>query len=115
MPVHAHVAEAAEAASAQGQFWTMHEYLFEHQHALEDPDLHQYAVDLGLEPDRFDRDRTSPEVARRIDRDLASGERSGVQGTPTFYLNGVRHDGGYELQSLRLAIVANTEKIPTAH
>jgi len=72
---------AAEAAGRQADFWAMHEYLFEHQHALEDADLHQYALDLdlGLEPVRFDRDR-------------ASGERGGVMGTPTFYVNGVRHE-----------------------
>src|SRR5712692_5370022 len=89
--IHPHAraaAEAAEAAGTQGDFWTMHEYLFEHQGALADPDLHQYAADLGLELDRFDRDRTSSEVAQRIDRDRMSGELSGVQGTPTFYVNG---------------------------
>jgi NhaA family Na+:H+ antiporter len=104
---HARAAStAAEAADSQGQFWVMHEHLFEHQKALEDRDLHQYAIDLGLEPERFDRDRTSPEVARRIERDLASGERSGVQGTPTFYVNGLRHDGPFDVDTLRSAIVA---------
>jgi protein-disulfide isomerase len=107
--IHPHAraaAEAAEAASAQGDFWTMHEYLFEHQRALEDSNLHQYAVDLGLEPERFERDRISPEVVRRIDRDRASGERSGVPGTPTFYINGVRHDGPFDVDSLRAAVAA---------
>ena len=84
----------------------MHEYLFEHQKALEDDDLHQYAIDLGLTPEQFERDRTSPEVARRIERDQASGLRSGVQGTPTFFINGIRHDGPYDLDSLRSAITA---------
>jgi protein-disulfide isomerase len=106
-PIHPHAraaARAAEAAGAQGRFWVMHEHLFEHQKALEDHDLHQYAIDLGLAPDQFDRDRTSPEVGRRIDRDLASGERSGVEGTPTFYVNGVRHDGPSDVDGLRSAI-----------
>jgi protein-disulfide isomerase len=114
--IHPHAragAEAAEAAGAQGDFWTMHEYLFEHQHALEDRDLHQYALDLGLEPERFARDRTSPDIARRIDRDRASGERSGVQGTPTFYVNGIRHDGPYDVDTLRSAIVAQLSQRPT--
>jgi hypothetical protein len=96
--IHPHAraaATAAEAAGAQTDFWTMHEYLFERQKALKDADLRSYAIELGLDAGRFERDRTSPEIARRIDRDLASGERSGVQGTPTFYVNGIRHDAGY--------------------
>jgi protein-disulfide isomerase len=107
--IHPHAraaAFAAEAAGVQGDFWTMHEYLFEHQHALKDADLRQYAIDLGLEPVQFDRDRTSPDVARRIDRDRTSGERSGVMGTPTFYVNGVRHDGPFDVDSLRAAVAA---------
>ena len=106
--IHPHAraaASAAEAATAQTDFWTMHEYLFEHQQALEDGDLKRYASELGLDADRFDRDRGSPEVEERIDRDVTSGELSGVQGTPTFYVNGIRHDGGYDLESLRSAII----------
>jgi protein-disulfide isomerase len=99
-------ATAAEAAGLQADFWAMHEHLFAHQKALEEADLHRYALDLGLEPVRFERDRSSPEVGRRIDRDLASGGRSGVQGTPTFYVNGLRHDGPFDVDSLRAAITA---------
>jgi protein-disulfide isomerase len=108
--IHPHAraaATAAESAAAQAEFWVMHEYLFEHQQALEERDLHQYAIDLGLQADQFERDRTSPEVTRRIDRDLASGERSSVEGTPTFYVNGVRHDGPFDVDSLRSAIMAS--------
>jgi protein-disulfide isomerase len=102
---HARAASvAAEAAARQADFWTMHDYLFEHQQALEDADLKRYAVDLGLDSDRFARDRTSPDVESRIERDLASGERSGVPGTPTFYVTGIRHDGGYDLESQRSAL-----------
>jgi protein-disulfide isomerase len=80
---HARAASAVtEAAARQIDFWTMHDYLFEHQQALEDADLKRYAVDLGLDADRFARDRTSPEVESRIERDLASGERSGIRGRP---------------------------------
>jgi protein-disulfide isomerase len=107
--IHPHArgaAAAAEAADAQGRFWAMHEYLFERQNALDDPDLRRYAIELGLEPDRFEHDRTSPDVSRRIDRDVASGELSGVQGTPTFYVNGVRHDGSFDVGVLRAAITA---------
>ncbi len=88
----------------------MHEYLFAHQKALGERDLEQYAIDLGLQPDQFARDRTSAEVARRIERDLASGERSGVEGTPTFYVNGVRHDGRFDVDSLRSAIMATLNR-----
>jgi protein-disulfide isomerase len=105
--IHPHAraaAMAAEAAGAQTNFWTMHEYLFEHQNQLDDSDLRNYASALGLDTDRFDRDWRSSEIARRIDRDLDSGDRSGVQGTPTFYVNGIRHDGGYDLESLRTAL-----------
>ena len=100
-------AMAAEAAGAQTDFWTLHEYLFEHQDHLEELDLQKYATELGLDTDRFDRDRRSHDIAGRIDRDLDSGERSGVEGTPTFYVNGIRHDGGYDLDRLRPAIVAS--------
>jgi protein-disulfide isomerase len=93
----------------------MHELLFEHQDHLEELDLQKYAAELGLDADRFDRDRRSHGIAGRIDRDLDSGERSGVEGTPTFYVNGIRHDGGYDLDSLRPAIVATMQRISKAH
>jgi protein-disulfide isomerase len=113
---HARAASAAaEAAAQQTDFWTMHEYLFEHQEALEDADLQRYAVALGLDADRFARDRTAPDVENRIDRDLASGERSGLLATPTFYVNGIRHDGGYDLESLRSAILAHIDGHTNAH
>ena len=108
--IHPHAraaAKAAEAAAAQTEFWTMHEYLFEHQQALEDGDLKRYASELGLDADRFDHDRGSPDVEQRIERDVTSGELSGVEGTPTFYINGTRHDGGYDLESLRSAIIVH--------
>jgi len=116
--IHPHAraaAAAAEAAAQQTDFWTMDEYLFEHQKAFEEADLKRYAVELGLDSDRFPRDRTSLEVATRIDRDLASGELSGVPGTPTFYLNGIRNDGGYDLESLRSAILAHIDGRAHAH
>jgi protein-disulfide isomerase len=113
---HARVAAAAaEAAGLQTDFWTMHDYLFAHQKALEDADLKRYAGAVGLDPDRFDRDRSSSSVELRVDRDLSNGTRSGVPGTPTFYLNGIRHDGGYDLESLRLAIVARLDRSPESH
>jgi protein-disulfide isomerase len=90
-------------------------YLFEHQQALEEVDLKRYAVELGLDSDRFARDRASPQVEVRIERDLASGDRSGVPGTPTFYVNGLRHEGGYDLESLRSAILAHIDGRAEAH
>jgi protein-disulfide isomerase len=113
--IHPHAraaAAAAEAAGRQTDFWTMHEYLFEHQKALEDADLQAYASNQALDIHRFDRDRRSFEVAQRIDRDLASGDQSGVEGTPTFFVNGTQHNGGYDLDSLRSAIVFQLEKSP---
>jgi protein-disulfide isomerase len=75
--IHPHAraaATAAESAAAQADFWIMHQYLFDHQKALEESDLHQYAIDLGLQPDQFEADRTSPAVARRIERDVLLNE-----------------------------------------
>jgi protein-disulfide isomerase len=115
--IHPHARAAAmatEAAGAQTDFWKMHEYLFLHQAHLEDADLQRYALALGLDVQRFELERTSPEITRRIDRDLDSGERSGVEGTPTFYVNGFRHDGGYDVESLRPAIVAAMEQVSKA-
>jgi protein-disulfide isomerase len=116
--IHPHAraaATAAEAAGTQTDFWRMHDYLFEHQNALEDTDIKGYAIALELDPGRFEKDRRSPEVARRIERDLESGQRSGVEGTPTFYVNGIRHDGGYDLESLRSAIVAGMQRKSEVH
>jgi protein-disulfide isomerase len=115
--IHLHAraaAAAAEAAGFQSDFWTMHEYLFEHQKALEDADVKKYATELGLDRQRFDRDSRSPKVEERIERDLASGEQSGVEGTPTFYVNGTRHDGGYDLDSLRSAIQVHLDRPTTS-
>jgi len=112
---HARAASAAaEAAAQQTDFWTMHEHLFEHQEALEDADLQRYAEELGLDSSRFARDRTSPDIENRIDRDLDSGQHSGVPGTPTFHVNGIRLENGYDLESLRSAIlahIAGTEQV----
>ena len=111
--IHPHAraaAEAAEAAGAQTDCWRMHESLFEHQKALEPADLQRYATEMGLDVSRFDQDRSSPEITKRIERDIASGERSGVEGMPTLYVTGIRHEGGYDTESLRAAIVASTSR-----
>jgi len=88
-----HAAQAAEAASAQGRFWEMHDQLFEHQAALADSDLAQYATNLGLDVERFRHDLTSRVSVDRVQRDVQSGAHSDVHGTPTFFINGVKHEG----------------------
>jgi protein-disulfide isomerase len=101
-----HAAEAAEAAAGQEKFWEMHDYLFEHQRALDDTHLVQYAVALNLDKEIFMREMTEHVHANRVHEDFLSGVRSGVNGTPTFFINGVRHDDSYELETLLAAIEA---------
>jgi protein-disulfide isomerase len=93
-------AEAAEAADAQGRFWEMHDHLYEHQQHLEPADLRSYAAELGLDVDRFEDELARHVHAERVRDDFMSGVHSGVNGTPSFYVNGVRHDGSYEAETL---------------
>jgi protein-disulfide isomerase len=93
-------AEAAEAAAAQDRFWPMHDLLYENQQRLETEDLLGYAGTLGLDVDRFERDLAEHVHASRVREDFMSGVRSGVNGTPTFYVNGVRHDASYEFEPM---------------
>ena len=96
---------AAEAASRQGRFWEMHDLLFHRQKALEDDDLRTYATEIGLDVPRFDHDRAGDEVMARIARDIRSGEASGVvRGTPTLFIDGVLHGGGYDSATLLEAL-----------
>jgi protein-disulfide isomerase len=97
-------AEAAEAAGAQGQFWPMHDRLYEHQHALDPQSLVKHAASLGLDLERFVEDLETHRHLPRIREDLASGARSGVNGTPTFFVNGVRHEGAYDATNLISAL-----------
>ena len=83
-------AKAALAADRQGKFWDYHDRVFENYSKLNDPMLEQLAQDLGLEMDRFRKDRESPEIASLINRDLKEGNRIGVRGTPTIFINGKR-------------------------
>jgi protein-disulfide isomerase len=99
-----HAAEAAEAAGAQGKFWPMHGMIFEHQDALEDADLVRYAKALHLDGKRFTSELDSEARAERIREDIRSGIRSGVNGTPTFFINGVRYDGSWEASDLLAAL-----------
>jgi protein-disulfide isomerase len=99
-----HAAEAAEAAGAQGKFWAMHDVLFAHQQALDDDNLVQYAAALGLDLSRFISELARHIHAARVREDFLSGARSGVNGTPTFFINGVRHDDAFDLETLLEAI-----------
>jgi protein-disulfide isomerase len=85
---------AAEAAAAQGRFWSMHDMLFEHQTALKAGDLLRYAVALELDTDRFTSDLTGAIYKDRVQRDLASGQASGVDSTPALFVDGVRRRVG---------------------
>ena len=101
--IHPHAyqaAEAAEAAGAQGRFWEMHDLLFEHQDRLGLRDLIGYAGALDLDLERFVADLRGHANAGRLREDFLSGVRSGVNGTPTFFVNGIRHDGGYDPEAL---------------
>jgi Na+/H+ antiporter NhaA len=99
-------AEAAEAASNQGAFWEMHDLLLTHQDALTPPDLIGYAEQLGLDLERFEEDLRRQTGAARIAEDVDSADLSGVSGTPTFFVNGRRHHGAYDIDSLSVAVRA---------
>ena len=91
-----HAAEVAEAAGAQGQFWQMHDRLYQRQFALDDEQLIEYAVDLGLDGDRMTKELAAHTYKPEVRDDFMSGVRSGVNGTPTFFINGVRHDESWD-------------------
>ena len=103
-PLAEPAAEAAEAAGAQGKFWAMHDLLFSGQERLGGPDLLSDAKMLGLDVSRFAADLTANAHAAKVREDFISGVRSGVNGTPSFFINGTRHDGGWDLPSLVLAL-----------
>jgi NhaA family Na+:H+ antiporter len=93
-------AEAAEAAGAQGKFWEMHEWLLAHQGALDRDHLIRYAADLGLDVDRFREALDSGTYRAKVETQFQDGVRSGVNGTPTFFINGVRYEGPWDVESL---------------
>jgi Na+/H+ antiporter NhaA len=107
--VHPHAelaAEATEAAAEQGKFWEMHDLLFQHQDELEPRNLLEYAAELGLDVERFGDDLRKHAYAGRIAEDVDSADLSGVSGTPTFFLNGGRLHGAYDIASLSAAVRA---------
>ena len=110
--IHPHAelaAEAAEAAAAQRKFWEMHDALYENQNALEEEDLAEYANDLSLDADKLLEEIESGAYTGRVREDFQSGVRSGVNGTPTFFINGVRYDGAYDAESLLAALARAAE------
>jgi protein-disulfide isomerase len=107
--IHRHAsiaAQAAEAAAAQGKFWEMHELLYANQANLDDSDMTRYAVKLGLELYRFNNDIASRRFARRVEQDHEGGVRSGVKGTPTFFVNGIRYRGERTVEAMIEALEA---------
>jgi protein-disulfide isomerase len=106
--IHPHAlsaSAAAEAAAGEGRFWAMHDVLFHRQKALEDDDLRRYAAQIGLDLERFDRDRAGREVMERIRRDVVTGLATGeVQGTPTLFIDGVVHRGSFDATALIAAL-----------
>lgn len=108
-------AEAAEAASDQGAFWELHDLLFEHQDALRPEDLIAYAEQLRLDVERFAAHLGEHSGAARVAEDVDSADLSGVSGTPTFFVNGRRHYGAYDIQTLSAAVrVAGAQTLTTA-
>ena len=104
-------AEAAEAAAAQGAFWPMHDLLLQHQDALTRDDLLHYAERLDLDTARLGDDLDRGAYATRIAQDVESADLSGVSGTPTFFINGQRHYGAYDIDTLTAAITAERQRI----
>jgi protein-disulfide isomerase len=105
--VHGHAqmaAEAAEAAAAQGAFWEMHDLLLDHQGELELADIARYADELGLDVERLEEELRRREHAGRVAEDVATADASDVAGTPTFFINGRRHQGAYDIETLTQAV-----------
>jgi len=99
-PNAVHAALAAEAASAQGKFWEMHDIIFENQSRLDDASLFRYGEKIGLNRRQFETDFQQPRYLEKVESDFESGVRSGVNGTPTFFINGVKYEGIWEEDEL---------------
>ena len=107
-------AEASEAAAAQGRFWEMHDLLYENQRALDAMHLLGYAEDLGLDTQRFVRELEGHVHHARVREDFMSGVRSGVNGTPAFFINGIRYDGPWDLVPLLEALESVAHRMVAA-
>jgi NhaA family Na+:H+ antiporter len=91
---------AAEAAANQGKFWEMHDALYDHPLPLKPDKVREFAREMGLDMERFERDLVSDEVKARIQDDLREGRANGVTGTPTFFVDGLRYDGAWDFHSM---------------
>jgi protein-disulfide isomerase len=89
-------AVSSEAAGLQHKFWQMHDHLFKHQNRLDDPSLVKYATQLHLNVEQFENDFEKPELVEKVNDDFESGVRSGVNGTPSFFINGEKYNGDWE-------------------
>ena len=104
-------AQAAKAASRQEKFWEMYDLLFENQEALEPEDLLGHAEDLELDRGKFSEDFQDSAVIQHVHQDFIGGVRSGVSGTPTFFINGVRYDDDLDFETLLASLVAAQESL----
>ena len=95
-PNAVHAAIATEAAGLQGKFWEMHDFIFEHQSREDDSSLVRYANILKLNVQQFEADFEKQELAQKVDDDFESGVRSGVNGTPSFFINGEKYNGNWD-------------------
>jgi protein-disulfide isomerase len=98
-PPAQHAAETAEAAAARDKFWQMQGYLFEHQKALDDSHLLEYARKVGLDVDRFKKELSERVSAPQINESLKTGTDSSVEGTPTFFVNGIRYEDSWDIDT----------------
>ncbi len=105
-----HAAEVAEAVALHGKFWEIHDTLFEHQRALTDAHLLDHARRLKLDPNKIAEEATSEPVISRIKADMASGDASEIQGTPSFYINGEAYEGPWDEESLLAALRAALDR-----
>jgi protein-disulfide isomerase len=103
-PYAEHAAEAAEFAAAHDKFWEMHDLLYKHQANLKDAEILKLAMQLGIPHDDLTKVLNEGKYAARVKADFESGVASHVQGTPTFYINGIQHEGDYDFDTLAAAI-----------
>jgi protein-disulfide isomerase len=111
--VHPHAQQAAEAAESSGgenKFWEMHDCLYEHQQALDDKRLETYAALLGLDLAQFIYNISNHVYSDRVREDFLSGILSDLNGTPTFYINGIRYNGSWDLETLLEALTSVIQK-----
>lgn len=105
-----HTAEVAEGAATQGKFWEMYDALYQNQRHLNDNNLMQYAKSIGLDTQRLEREMENGTYTQRIEEDLESGDQSGLEGTPTFYINGMYYEGAYNVESFQEALERAAKK-----